>query len=179
MSRLILLNGPSSAGKSTLARAIQDAMDEPFLRFSLDLFLFGGNVLPARRDPNGAFSRTVIRPRLFAGFYGCIGALLAAGNDLIVDHIIETEDDLAALRRALAPHESFFVGVHCPIDVLEAREQARGDRRVGDARRDLTFVHTVTPYDAEVDTRGDPADAARAVVAAWRAHTGSGALTRP
>ena len=38
-ANVILLNGTSSAGKSTLARAIQDAMDEPYLHTGLDHFL--------------------------------------------------------------------------------------------------------------------------------------------
>jgi len=32
--RVILLNGASSSGKSTLAAALQDALDEPFLHVS-------------------------------------------------------------------------------------------------------------------------------------------------
>jgi chloramphenicol 3-O phosphotransferase len=44
-STIILINGASSAGKSTLAKAFQEQVDEPFLRFSLDLLMFGGEVL--------------------------------------------------------------------------------------------------------------------------------------
>jgi len=165
---IILLNGASSAGKSTLAMAIQTKMDAPFLRFSLDLLLFGGNVLPPRRDKTGPFSWAAMRPRLFEGYYECLAALAGAGNDLIVDQIIETSDQRDRLADVLAPFDVFYVGVHCPLPELERRERLRGDRAVGDARRDLAFVHGFGPYDAEVDS-SLPADAnAESVIAAWR-----------
>ena len=46
--KLIIVNGPSSAGKSTLADAFHERLDEPFLRISID-HLREGNVLPLRR----------------------------------------------------------------------------------------------------------------------------------
>lgn len=35
---IVLNNGTSSAGKSTLARALQEAMDEPYLHTGIDHF---------------------------------------------------------------------------------------------------------------------------------------------
>lgn len=167
-AKIILLNGPSSAGKTTLARAVQDRADLPFLRFSLDLLLFGGEALPQRRDRDGPFAWRSIRPRLFDGYYGCLAALGKAGNDLVIDLIIETDAQCRRLETALAPFDVFFVGVHCDLAELERREMARGDRRIGDARRDLVSVHSFGPYDYEVDS-GHPADVnAILVLDAWR-----------
>jgi hypothetical protein len=42
---IILLNGTSSAGKSTLATAVQDVMDAPYLHLGIDLFF---EALPQR-----------------------------------------------------------------------------------------------------------------------------------
>ena len=53
--RIILLNGASSSGKSTLARAMQQALPEPFLHVSSDHLVDSG-MLPARRDPAGPFA---------------------------------------------------------------------------------------------------------------------------
>ena len=100
-SKIILISGASSAGKSTLAKALQALLDEPFLRFSLDLLMFGGEVLPARRDTAGAFSWASMRPLLFDGYYRCISALASAGNNIVVDHIIETQDQLDRLVHCL------------------------------------------------------------------------------
>jgi len=82
VGRIILLRGASSAGESTLARAVQRALDEPFLYVASDHLPVG---LPERRPfPWWGHGR----PRFFDGFQRCIAALAAAGNDLIVDYVI-------------------------------------------------------------------------------------------
>ena len=173
-SKIVLINGASSAGKSTLAKAFQAQIDDPFLRFSLDLLLFGGEVLPARRDSTGAFSWATMRPRLFEGYYGCLAALAAAGNNLVADHIIETQRQFDRLIQSLMPFDVFYVGLRCPIPELERRERQRGDRRIGDARRDYELVDQFGPYDVELDATL-PAEAnATSLVAAWKARRAPG-----
>ena len=44
-----------------------------------------------------------------------------------------------------------YVGVFCPIDVLERREAARGDRKIGLAHYQASVVHVSSEYDIEVD----------------------------
>ncbi len=174
--QIILLNGASSAGKSTLCRAIQAQASVPLLQFSLDFFMFGHSVLPTRRDQSGPFSWTALRPALFEGYFGCLAALAQTGNNLVIDFIIETPAQLATLKRVLAPFDVFLVGVHCPLPELERREQARGDRHVGDARRDLLTVHSFIGYDVEVDSV-QPAEAnARLILQAWERRSGPGVL---
>lgn len=109
---VILLNGASSAGKSTLARAVQNAAEVPFLRFSLDLFLFG-EILPTRRG--GPFTWSLLRPRVFAGYYGCLAALAQAGNGLEADHIFGDEPNVQGLTRGLMGIDLFLVGVYRPM----------------------------------------------------------------
>ncbi|HEX2863775.1 MAG TPA: hypothetical protein VHN99_04350 [Deinococcales bacterium] len=166
--RVILLNGASSAGKSTLGRAIQAGADRPFLRFSPDLILFGGQVLPARRQPEGPFSWREMRPKVFEGYWRCLPALAGAGNDLIADLVLETPGQLRRLVEVLHGLDVFFVGVHCPLPELERRERQRGDRGTGDARRDFETTHTFAPYDLEVDSTRPAELVAAAVLRAWR-----------
>jgi chloramphenicol 3-O phosphotransferase len=169
-ARIIMLHGASSAGKSTLAKAVQRALDEPFLHLASDHHAVG---LPQRRDPDGPFlwwGR--LRPRFFAGFHGSIVAYAHAGNDLIVDHIIEFAAWRVELRELLRPFDVFLVGVHCDLGELERREHARGDRQLGEGRSHLVDdgIHGFGPYDAEVDTaRREPAEVAQEVLRAWRA----------
>ncbi len=169
-----MLNGASSAGKSTLCRGLQAQLDEPFLQFSLDFLMFGAEVLPKRRDEGGAFGWGQMRPKLFAGYYGCLAALANAGNNLVIDYIVETKDQLERLVGLLAPFDVFFVGVHCPLPELERRERARGDRRAGDARRDLETVHSFSRYDFELDSSGSPGANAAKIICAWKARPASG-----
>jgi len=166
--KIILLNGASSAGKSTLCRAIQARIDEPFLQFSLDFFMFGNNVLPSRRDDTGAFSWAELKPKLFDGYFHCLSALARAGNNLVVDYIIETRTQLDALVHCIGHLDVFLVGVHCPLPELERREQLRGDRGAGDARRDLETVHTFSAYDLDVDSSGPADTVAGQIIAAWK-----------
>ncbi|HWO10287.1 MAG TPA: AAA family ATPase [Polyangiaceae bacterium] len=171
-SRIIFLNGASSAGKSTLARAVQAALEDPFERVSSDL-LEGG--IPKRWGGNDAWWREA-RPRFFAGFHGCIRALAAAGNDLIVEHVIEFPAWRTELARLLGPFDVYLVGVHCSLDELERRERQRGDRRLGEGREHLECdrIHTFGPYDLDVDTTGrDPSALAAELIRCWRGRTAS------
>ena len=167
--KIILLNGASSAGKSTLCRAIQAQIDEPFLQFSLDFFMFKTDILPKRWDQQGAFSWEAMRPQVFEGFYNCLPALAQAGNNLIVEQIVENQGQLAALVQRLGGSDVFYVGVHCPLPELIRREKLRGDRKTGDARRDLETVHTFSSYDFEVDSTQPAQENADRIIAAWRA----------
>jgi chloramphenicol 3-O phosphotransferase len=170
--KIILLNGASSAAKSTLCGALQDELTVPFLQFSLDFFMFNSKVLPKRRDQTGPFSWPVIRPKLFGGFFNCLAGLANAGNNVLTDYIIESQEQLDQLIQKLGHLDVFLVGVHCPLPELERREKLRGDRRTGDAKRDLETVHTFTKYDFEVDSLNAPEENAKAIALAWEQRKG-------
>jgi chloramphenicol 3-O phosphotransferase len=170
--RIIFLNGASSSGKSALAKAMQALLPEPFLHVSSDHLVASG-MLPARRDQHGPFAwQQKVRPRFFAGFHRCLPALAAAGNDLIVEHVIEYRrwrDDLA---RLLAGLDVFLVGVYCDLEEIDRRERSRADRRIGEGRShvETDLIHTFGPYDFIVDTtHATPSALAGSVLAAWRA----------
>lgn len=165
--RIILLNGASSSGKSSLARAIQARIDTPFWHISID-HLRDCGVLPTARIKNGEFDWRTMREGFFLGFERSLLAYVDAGNDLIVEHIMESEAWLLRLADMLAGHDVFFVGVHCALEELERRERERGDRPIGDARRDFHRIHSYCLYDFEVDAMQDRDANADAVIAAWR-----------
>lgn len=122
-------------------------------------------------------------PKLFEGYFRCLPALLGAGNNLVVDFVVETGEQLTRLVQLLAPFDVFFVGVHCPLPELERRERARGDRargdrRIGDTRRDYETVHTFSAYDFEVDSTEPPERNAEAIIAAWKVRERPGVFGR-
>src|SRR5262252_8134456 len=94
--KIILINGASSAGKSTLARSLQQHLPEPFLHWSFD-HLRESNALPMARIRNGGLDWARMRLTVFDGFHRSLPAFAQAGNNLIVDHIIEQEQWLADL----------------------------------------------------------------------------------
>ena len=67
-------------------------------------------------------------------------------------------------RDLLRAFDLRLVGLFAPLDVLEARERARGDREVGLARWQYGRFHRGIAYDLEVDTAAAmPADCARLI----------------
>lgn len=168
--KIILLNGASSAGKSTLASAVQAQVAEPFWHYSIDHLMAGG-VLPRARLDNGDFAWSDMRPMFFEGFHRSIPALAAAGNNMLVEHIVEEQAWMDRLVLLLEGHDVFFVGLHCPVEELERRERERGNRRIGEARSDFEITHTFASYDLELETTGPSEPLARALLSAWACRT--------
>lgn len=163
-ARVILLNGVGSAGKSSIARALQVLAREPFLHVEMDTFI---DMLPQplQDHPDGIsyeVSETSGRPsvavrtgpigaRVLAGMRYAVAAMAGQGNNLIIDEVL-CGGGLPDYRRLLAAFEFHVVGVFAPLDVLEARELHRCDRIAGLARWQYERVHRGIRYDFEVDT---------------------------
>lgn len=165
--KIIFLNGASSSGKTTLAKALQRALPEPFLYFSFDHFR-DANILPMERILSGEFHWPSMREQVFEAFHRSAAAMAEAGCNVLVEHIIETEAWNARLKSLLADKDVFRVGIHCPLEELERRERSRGDRPIGDAKRDFETCHTFCVYDFEVDATRPAEENARAVIQAWQ-----------
>ncbi len=162
---VVVINGPGSAGKSTLVRAVQPLLPRPFLAFGLDLFLFG-DVLP--RDRSGRVRDwSGLRPVVLDGHRRAVRALADAGADVLVDVVVEDREQSDALDDALAGLDVFWVGLHAPAEEIERRERARGDRTLGEGVRDLATVHAVHGYDVELDSTLGVDACARQLVEAW------------
>lgn len=161
--QVIYLNGTSSAGKSSIARALRDKLHDLYLHVQLDVFLQmvpphgwereGGAVMtPSQQEHGLQVEFGPLCQALFSGFHRSLAALASAGNNLIVDDVLIERRWLREAIEALAPHEVCFVGVCCPVDIVEARERVRGDRIVGTARGQYEHVHAHGIYDVTVDT---------------------------
>jgi chloramphenicol 3-O phosphotransferase len=78
------------------------------------------------------------------------------------------EDEMADYQALLAGFTLHLVGVFAPLDVLEARERARGDRLIGLARGQYDRVHRGKTYDLEIDTStATPAECAERIKRAF------------
>lgn len=157
-ARIIVLNGTSSAGKTSIAVELRNLLPDTVCYYASDQLAAAG-FRPLR-------SSTEERCRFFDGFHRSLASFAAAGNDLLVEHIVEEQawaDDLGTL---LAPFDTFCVGVHCDLAKLREREKQRGDRTIGEAEFHLK-THGYCRYDFEVHNDQTPLDAAKAIGSAW------------
>jgi chloramphenicol 3-O phosphotransferase len=185
-SRVIFLNGTSSSGKTTLARAIQDESDIPFVYWGIDT-LFGsvppnwggGRDGPLNRDgfwydrtgrDAGGHPIVVIRygqvgRRMLHSSCAAAAAFAHGGDHLVIDEMLLSPDLLPIWMNALAGLDIQLVCVTCPLAVAEQRELTRGNE-IGLARGHFHTVHYHGyTYDTIVDTtQGTPAELARAVL---------------
>jgi chloramphenicol 3-O phosphotransferase len=138
--KIIFLNGASSSGKSTIAKLLQDRLDEPFLHMQLDSFL---QMLPHINDD--------LVMKMAPGFHQSVAAMAGAGNNIIVDHVLVADEWLEECVRILTGYV-LFVGLRCPLTELERRESERDARRQGFARAQFEIVHAGKSYDVELDT---------------------------
>lgn len=191
LGRVVILNGPSSAGKSSVGVELQRLMDPPPLFAGIDSFLAmlppvghlgmpwsersnenAGDDAPLRwlfpDRPGGAVLIEVGEQghRAVHGMHGAIAALARAGNDVIFEHVLLDPRWFDDLVEALDGLGVTFVGVRCPLEVIEERERKRTDRVLGQARGHFEAVHSHGLYDVEVDTSQlSPQEAAQAIIA--------------
>lgn len=168
---IIILNGTSSSGKTSIVKALQDAFDEPFLEAGLDKFIW---MLPERYlerplwdDVLGLATQAGrTGHQLVAGMHQAIKALSQVGINVIADHVlVEASWWLDCVQR-FSDRQAYLVGVRCPLEVVEQRERERHDRTLGQARAQYGVVHGLGVYDVEVDTsRSTPEECAMQIKA--------------
>lgn len=173
-ARIVLLNGVGSAGKGSIAKALQTMTTDCFLHVEMDAFL---EMLPEASwgHPDGITFETVqedgkpsvviksgpAAARMLRGMRRAIAAMAVQGNNLIVDEVLLGSEQRGEYAELFSAFEVYCVGVFAPLDVLEARELQRGDRMIGLARWQYDRVHKGMTYDLEVDTnRATPLECA-------------------
>ncbi|MEV7213400.1 chloramphenicol phosphotransferase CPT [Kitasatospora cineracea] len=178
-TRVIVLNGGSSSGKSSLARALQEQLPRPWLAFGIDDLVDA--LPPALREPapdpgaapgigfasDGTVSVGAGFRVLEAAWMAGVAATARAGAPVIVDDVfLSGPASQQRWREALHGLDVLWVAVRCDPAEAAARERARGDRTVGMAADQAARVHRGVHYDQAVDTtRTPPAACARTIAA--------------
>lgn len=145
---VIVLNGTSSSGKTSIALELQSKLEQVYCIYSRDLFQ---SMFPEHIWLDKALLRE-IGPKMFRGFHRSIATFAKAGNRVIVDHVMNRPEWVYECAEALSGIKAILIGIQCPIDVAEKREQERGDREIGLVRSQIDIVHAHRVYDLEVDT---------------------------
>lgn len=143
--KIIFLNGVSSSGKSTLSKEIIKSMPDYF-HISLDTF---DDFIGSMEDRE---NNHLIPVETEYYFHRTIAMFSDSGVNLVVDHVLFNDFTRKDCLEVLKDYPVLFVGVHCPLEELERREKARGDRNIGQAKLQLGYVHKNETYDVEVNT---------------------------
>ncbi|MFJ5970722.1 AAA family ATPase [Streptomyces sp. NPDC093060] len=144
---VILLNGTSSSGKSSIARALLDLLDGTWFHMPVDAFHSMRCDKPiADEDLQAEIDRTA------KGFHRAVAGMAAGGNNVVVDHPLSRRWRLLDLLGLLVPEDTVLIGVRCPLPELERRERERGDRQPGLAAMQYDQVHSHGVHDLDVDT---------------------------
>ena len=176
---VVVLSGPSRAGKSTIAARIQDVLDGVWMHIGMDLHIQatparykpGVGLRPVRpedvRDVDGRVSYADLVdtvPALYASLYGSAAAHARNGLNVVMDVYHHDDypkplDTLGIAKRELAGLPALFVGVNAPLDVIwDRRGQTWGQHRksVDDDVRRAVELHDAAAralsYDLELDT---------------------------
>lgn len=156
---VIFLNGTSSSGKSSIAAELLRILDEPYFHLPVDAFHAMRSRTPVPQDQIA----TVLH-RTWQGFHRAVAGMAAAGNHVVVDHVLSAEWRLRDCLSLFVPQDVVLVKVHCDQEELERRERMRGDRPPGLAARQSEQVHAHAVYDMECDTgHSTPQECARRI----------------
>jgi len=188
--RVLILNGTSSAGKTTLARAFRDdraaagecwlliALDDYFWLLPHQWFRGGGHQGPFSHEgvwlepsEEGPIVRLgELGRRLFAAYRRTAALWARSGFNVVVDDVAFDEEAVCDWQEALNGLAVTWVAVQCEPEVADRRERARGDRMIGMARA-LSGVHRHAPSDLVIDTTDSPVveSTRRLVAAVWPA----------
>lgn len=173
--KIIVLNGPSGSGKSSIQKEFQKLM-MPNLWVKVGIDNLFDSVMPDITPENMSFwqSKNTIRwveeskdaegnkvITLFVGQQGekvayamnsAIAAYAKNGCNVIVDYIAYDQKWLNDLEKKCSEFVTYYVAIEIPLEVLEQREEARGTSPKGHARSHYFNVYGNRKYDLTVNT---------------------------
>lgn len=171
VGRVVVLNGASSAGKTTLAKAFSQAQasaGECWLVVGIDDFndllppqwvqagdhhgAHGDDGLTVDPDASPPVKVGELGRRLFAAYRRTAALWARQGFDVVVDDVCFDEAAARDWDEALAGVDVTWVALRCAPETLDRRESARGDRLLGLGRALANEVHRWAPVDVELDT---------------------------
>ena len=177
---IIILNGPSGSGKSSIQREFQKLM-MPNLWVKVGIDNLFDSVMPDITPENMSFWQLKNEIRwveesqdtennkvvtLLVGPQGdkvayamnsAIAAYAQNGCNVIVDYIAYDQKWLDDLKRKCASFKTYYIAVEIPLKTLEKREEARGTSPKGHARSHYFTVYGTTIYDLHVTTDNEKA----------------------
>jgi chloramphenicol 3-O phosphotransferase len=165
---VLVLNGTSSSGKTSIARALQSLLTEPYHHLQLDTF--------RAMEPRGYWDEwqhqaSDVMALKLAALCRAMNAALTEysrhGLNTIFDTELSNPDSWQYVVQDLVEVPVLMVGVTCSAAVLAKREQERGDRWLGLAASQLDRIHKDKEYDLMIDTTVSSATECANALAEW------------
>lgn len=160
-TNLIILDGPSGSGKSSLAKSLQEQLlPDVWLNFSIDniIYTLPGSILDRCNNENDWAG--VDSNALFAGAFACLAALLNSNNRVIFDLVITSQAQAGEIKQMFGRYKPIIFGVTCEWHELTRRTLNRGDRTLQESEYGFKNSPHLLDYDAVVDTTKVSAQAA-------------------
>jgi chloramphenicol 3-O phosphotransferase len=130
--QIVLLNGVSSSGQTSIAEQLLSVLQRPWFHLPVDAV--NGMRAKHRTLALSPAELDVVLARTRAGFHRAVAGMAAAGNNVVMDHVLSERWRLLDCLTVLADFDVAFVGVRCAPAELARRELLRGDREPGPAR---------------------------------------------
>ncbi len=175
--QIIYLNGPSSSGKTTLAFALQEELEEPFLHIGIDRLIgmmpeklnnWEGGDAPLGFSWKEAVDETgqcvqeihlgSFAKKISLTLKEIVLTLAKLGHYIIIDDVAFGKKEVDAWREVLKDYKVLWLGIKAPVQILESREKERGNRMLGSARAQYFKVHDKVVYDLEFDSSKEPVE---------------------
>ncbi len=144
MSSVFVFNGPSSSGKTSIAKAVQAGLSQNFLRFSIDDFYRFFNP-DTPNDWKFYYSLNQV-------FFRMIRASLELGYNAVIDTVFERKECYDECVKNFNDFQMYFIGFYCSSSILMQREVERGNRPIGLAERQANIVNDFVDYNLTVHT---------------------------
>ncbi len=156
---LVILNGTSSSGKTSISTELINQKEIPFYHLSIDDFFnnyngFINNKFPDEppREIDHQVVSQILDDSIISVYHSTIKLLLEFGFNVIADTIIDNDKRFNEFLDQFFDQPTLYIGVICSIEELIRREQTRGDRQIGLAASQYSKVYCFDEYDLEVDT---------------------------
>jgi len=150
---IIIICGTSSSGKSSVCEALKSKLGDPWLLFATDgyLSMLGNKFLglhPDNKDvtvPNdicyaekhgdGTFEIILgeLCSKLYLTIPNVLKLLSEQGFNIILDSFITIKDEFESYKDMLKKFDPHFFYLHASENIIQDREEKRGDRLKGSA----------------------------------------------